>query len=297
MSEPTFPVFIGIGAQKAGTSWLHECLKKHDQIWLPPEKEIHYFDRNPSYPSPNFLYPDQPLKRWFGKEFWNQIYRDKFKDVLKNQFKDKKVFRWYMKYLLLPCSDEWYASLFEEGRNLIRGEITPSYSILNELDVKHVHSVMPECKIVFILRNPVERAWSQFRFLVRMGRMNPEANFDEFKNWVDSPDQRDRSAYLETIARWSNLFGEKQMLVCFYDDIVNEPKELLGKVLAFLGARSDDTAIGAILERGKVNVSPEIDIPEQFQQYLREKYASDLAEMAAELGGPARLWLEESPVS
>lgn len=295
--KKTFPNFLGIGAQKAGTSWLHECLKKHSEIWLPPEKEIHYFDRNPKYSTPNFLHPDQPILRFFGKEMWNGIYRNKCKDVFKDHRKNPEIFRWYLKYLYLPCSDDWYASLFEQGRSKIRGEITPAYSVLDAQDVQHVRDLMPDCKIIFILRNPIERAWSQFRFLVRMGRMNPDASFDEFKTWVDSPDQKDRSAYLDTIDKWTGAFSSAQVLTCFYDDIVAQPQNLLRSTLEFLGAKSDDTTIGAILQRGRVNVSPEIDIPDEFKKYLLEVYASDLVRLSDRLGGPATTWLDEVPKS
>lgn len=44
-SNANQPSFIGIGAQRAGTTWLHECLKEHPEVFLPDEKEIHFFDR------------------------------------------------------------------------------------------------------------------------------------------------------------------------------------------------------------------------------------------------------------
>src|SRR3954451_6343376 len=39
------PDFICIGAQKAGTGWLYEQLRAHPDFWVPPIKELHYFDR------------------------------------------------------------------------------------------------------------------------------------------------------------------------------------------------------------------------------------------------------------
>ena len=47
--------FIGIGAQKSGTSWLYKQFEKSNQIDITPIKELHYFDRSQRYPSPNFL--------------------------------------------------------------------------------------------------------------------------------------------------------------------------------------------------------------------------------------------------
>lgn len=40
------PVFLGIGAQRAATTWLHDCLKQHPELMLPEQKEIHFFDEN-----------------------------------------------------------------------------------------------------------------------------------------------------------------------------------------------------------------------------------------------------------
>ncbi len=37
-----YPDFLGIGAQKSGTTWLHDKLWRHPQVWLPPIKELHH---------------------------------------------------------------------------------------------------------------------------------------------------------------------------------------------------------------------------------------------------------------
>ena len=73
--------FIGIGAQKSGTTWLFNCLNQIDQFTLPPQKEFHYFSKNPKYPSSNhlssFWSQSLPLKLSFLKKllkkpsFWN----------------------------------------------------------------------------------------------------------------------------------------------------------------------------------------------------------------------------------
>ncbi len=39
-----FPDFLCIGAQRSGTTWLHHNLRQHPEIWMPPLKELHYFD-------------------------------------------------------------------------------------------------------------------------------------------------------------------------------------------------------------------------------------------------------------
>ncbi len=84
-SPPTtkIPNFIGLGAQKAGTSWIHACLYEHPQTFMPVEKELHFFSRYycngtewyeslfTRYPpdkisgefSPTYLYDEQTPKR------------------------------------------------------------------------------------------------------------------------------------------------------------------------------------------------------------------------------------------
>ncbi len=42
-----FPDFLGIGAQKSGTTWLYQNLAAHPQVWMPPVKELHYLDHKP----------------------------------------------------------------------------------------------------------------------------------------------------------------------------------------------------------------------------------------------------------
>ena len=45
------PSFLGLGTQKGGTTTLHRLLAGHPQVFLPPCKEVHYFDLNAEKPS------------------------------------------------------------------------------------------------------------------------------------------------------------------------------------------------------------------------------------------------------
>jgi len=62
MIKQTPPTFLGIGAQKARTTWLYDQRIKHPEIWLPPIKEILFFDRSKRYPGPNKLTIQTPFK-------------------------------------------------------------------------------------------------------------------------------------------------------------------------------------------------------------------------------------------
>ena len=61
------PTFLCIGAHKAGTTWLQKVLETHPDVFLPM-KEIHFFDRDPSYPSSNYLVDSSPFTQLMKKE-------------------------------------------------------------------------------------------------------------------------------------------------------------------------------------------------------------------------------------
>jgi Sulfotransferase domain. len=240
------PHFIGIGAQHAGTSWLHECLKKHPQLWLPPEKELHYFDRSPKYPSPSHLAPDQPLLRFLGNDAGNKLFKLRVKAVVKDNLNNPDVLSWYLKYFLLPASDQWYLSLFERGRGKIAGECSPSYAMLELEDVQKIGRLLPNIKVIFILRNPIDRTWSQFRHRIRLRQIDPNISLKEFKEWTDLPSVASRSNYLKTLSIWSSVFKEEQIYIGFYDQISSEPQKFLAGVLDFLGVASDAVTVQSI---------------------------------------------------
>ena len=286
--------FLGIGAQKAGTTWLWEILRAHPQIWLPPRKELHYFDRALDYESPSFLASTHLLTRLFSRAPHDVEFREKCDGALRfaAQMRDWAAFRWSLRYYFGTYSDAWYLSLFAQGGEKLRGEITPAYAILREPDVARIARIMPRLKILFLLRNPVERAWSQVRFDWTRGASSGVGDPERIRAFIDSPVQALRSDYLRTLDIWEAHFPREQMFTGFYDDIAERPTELQADVLRFLGA---DPALGRAREElvRKVHVSKEAEMPPDIRRYLAAKYLPDLAKLSARIGGRATQWLRE----
>src|SRR5687768_1771937 len=112
------PDFLVIGAHRAGTTWLHRVLRKHPALWLPPVKELHYFDQ---------LTAD---RTWQDKKRWFRALRS-----------GRRIFDpWHIGYLFGKRSDAWYANLFRRAqeRGYLTGEITPAYATLNEEILKRI---------------------------------------------------------------------------------------------------------------------------------------------------------------
>ena len=128
----SLPHFLGIGAQKVGTTWLWANLREHPEVWMPPFKEIHYFSRSPAYASPNWLASEGLHSRLFGRQprdiFWRTWLRSRVREHLRRP--NLPLIRWEWRFFFGRYNDDWYASLFEPGQGKVRGEITPAYSIL-----------------------------------------------------------------------------------------------------------------------------------------------------------------------
>ena len=143
-----YPDFIGIGAQKAGTTWLARNLAPHPEIHMP-RKEVHYFDRKMRDRS-------NAVTRFFGKtrndEQWRRQVRRIPSQVMRNPSLEE--LRWNYRYYLRPYDDKWYAQVFEPKKGKVSGEITPAYSVLDRDKVAHVYGLMPDARIIFFMRNP-----------------------------------------------------------------------------------------------------------------------------------------------
>lgn len=273
------PKFICIGAQKAGTSWLYARLSEHPEFNMIPVKEIHYFDRSPCYPSPNTLAETRLLNRSSPGYLKSSICR-----ILRSiRSKDLRLVRWWINYYFQNYSDAWYLKLFDFE---FSGDITPSYSILSRKDVERMHSVTPGSKLIFLMRNPVERAWSHYRF--SFGNSMDLDNLNAFKSFVDSPLQELRSDYLRTIDLYLSYFDSSQLLLGFYDAIIDQPEALLSAILKHIGA-TDTIAHGSLRQIN--NKSKEADIPGEYRNYLENKYRDDIEKLARRYGGYASRWL------
>jgi len=277
--------FIGIGAQKTASSWLWKLLKEHDDIWLPPIKELHYFDRDTSYPSPSFLFSESLRTRLHGQEPHNILFRDKLISTMSQQLlsKDTQKIHWLNKFFFSEFSDEWYVSLFDEGKGKLRGEITPSYSIISQQDIHHIRTLFPELKIILVIRDPVERAWSQARFYMKHNKLALDSSAQEIKAFLDSPAQESRSNYSEILNNWESVYPKEQIFIGFYGDILANSSSFIVKICDFLGVGSKKILQSNALSK-KVNTSPNLALPNEINEYLQSKYSEEREYLISRFG-------------
>lgn len=222
------PDFLGIGAQKAGTTWLDRNLRRHPGIWLPPIKEVHYFDE---------LHVP-------GVRRWSIAARDKHGSrALKEYLKRADDGDWNMRLIAGiavlasgAISDDWYRSIFAmAAKNRACGEITPEYSILPDEGIAHVLRLAPEVRIIFSMRDPIDRCWSHIRMM--MTRANNAYSDAEMEKFSSQNGVLDRSDYVAIIDRWRRHVPEARFLTIFMDDIVTDPIRAIERVCGHLGVR------------------------------------------------------------
>ncbi len=264
------PDFICIGAPRSGTSWLYEVLSRHPAIWLPPIKELHYFDQ----PSGKERYYSHLRTRMISA-FWVK----------------HPLSRFDLTYFLGRRSDAWYCSLFEPARRrgLVTGEITPAYSILDEPSLRHLHALNPQVKLIFIMRDPVMRAWSAVMKMRRKHGLAGLPDVDEAIRYAREPAVWRRTSYVENIERIERVFDREQIFYGFFDDLTRAPNAFVDKLLAFLGVQAGD--IAQMLPRGPVNAaaagrSP----PPEFSRALVTDFLQWVEKLCARFDGPPHEW-------
>jgi hypothetical protein len=195
-----WPNFLIVGTARAGTTSLHEFLGGHADIYMPLQKEPCFFT------------------------FYNE--HPEFKDS-KNRY---------------TTTAENYAALFDGHDEKIMGESSTPYLYFYEKSITNIKQLVPDyrkMKILIVLRDPAERAYSQFMhnrrdlletlsfeeaIAAEKSRMEENWHFDFF--YVD------KGYYYNQVKAFMDNFDHVK--VVFYDALEKNPDKLLQDIYAFL---------------------------------------------------------------
>lgn len=189
------PDFMVIAPPKSGTTWLSNNLSEHPQIFIPPQKEVHYFD----------------------VEWRNH-----------------------------PIQD--YIQEFESGIGRTKGDVTPGYAILPSMAIETIAALRPDMKLIFLMRNPVERAWSHLKhaFAYRQGAFRDETALElgEVSEEVLMQHFMQDEVlmlcdYQAILAHWRPFFAPGQFHLAYFENLVGAPEMYLQTVFHFLGVTED----------------------------------------------------------
>ncbi len=272
---PRMPDFLGIGAQKAGTTWLFHQLRSHPGLYLPPRKELHYFDI-PKHKLSWGRVHDLLIEL---RGSWTQPMLDR-----------PGLVAFLLYYYLAPRGDLWYAGLFAGAENRVRGEITPAYATLRRSTLRAIRALAPDLRFIFLLRDPIDRAWSQARMELSARELASDgACLNAFANRASQL----RSRYTQTLDVYGSVFGRDRIFVGFYDAICQEPTRLLHDIFAFLGVDAeyplDPTVLSERFFCGRTEpLRPRLAV------WLARSYHSELRLLEERLGERPGAWLRRA---
>lgn len=260
------PDFFCIGAQKGGTSWLYQQLESHPDFWMPPVKELHYLDKL------SRIKGAPPPRRRDERDL-------RFPESIKS-------------LSARPYIDlENYGRLFEPKGSLLSGDISPSYSMLNDEVIQRVIGYFPKIKVIFLARDPVERAWSQLSMGVRLQMISPfdVTDSDEVIRNLLNPGVLLLSHPSKIVARWKRYVHLELLRVYFFDDLQKNPAGLRRFVLSFLGADPEKPS-GRLRADYNSEAKEKLQLTDKVRSHVAEFFKEELKACAAELGGPATDW-------
>lgn len=261
------PDFLCVGAQKGGTSWLFHQLTLHPDFWMPPVKEVHYFD------SMSRVKRNNPPR-----------------------CKDERD-QWFMARLMelsaLPYIDlDSYSELFAAKRTLLSGDITPAYSMLNDELIERIVSYFPNLKIIFLARDPVDRAWSQLSMGVRLGNIPAFDSTDpaEVLRNLLSPGVFFRSYPSKIVKRWRRYVRPDLFRIYFFDDLKEDPAGMRRSILSFLGADADKPSGSLKADYNGQAGKEKLPLTDKVRARVAQFFEHELKACAVELGGRAKSW-------
>ncbi len=210
------------------------------------------------------------------------------------EIKEVKYFNLIRRYRDL----NWYLSVFRPGAGKLKGDLTANYALLPRSTIRLIHALRPDLKLIYLMRDPVDRAWSHARFDYRC---HDSAFFaSDVKSIVDVPDKDWKTAfvnpglvlcgdYLGQLERWLEVFDRRQVYIGFFEQIQRAPRDLLNSVFDFLGlatpARIDDEALAERVNAGvSKHLTPELGDclrriygkrTKQFVNFVKQQIALD----------------------
>lgn len=254
---------LGVGAQKAGTSWLHQYLKRNPNADFGFVKEYHIFDA---------LYGDQLTQRL-------DRVKNNVRSILNtNIAKDSDFAQRNVKLLEFYSRPESYFEYFQylvfrDPAISLVGDITPSYSGLSGEIFQHIRDQLLSYdfnpRVVFLMRDPVDRVCSMERFnrknLRKLGEPITKTLDEQVCENFAKYYQRIRTTYQFTIKNIETSFPEEERLFHFYERMWDI--ESIEQICNFL-----DVPLKQPDFTKRVNASPDEEVSEETKKEVAYFY-------------------------
>ncbi|MCF4167029.1 sulfotransferase [Zavarzinia compransoris] len=285
---------ICIGAQKAGTTWLHRMLLGHPAVFAPVFKEIHYFD-SLHVPSEASFHArraanaarrlEQEIRPSRLHEFGLTVVTRVLRHRTARRTVEELEFAAAMKGVTVD--DDWYRGLFAGARaGQRRMDFTTSYAPLPEAGIEHILRLCPDAQVLYLLRHPVARAISHARMqVIRNGLPRTAESVGHF---VDHERVRRHEDYPGIIRRWQAIWPAGRFHLLSYEDIASRPLGLLADVCGIAGIGFEPRCFKDY--RDTVYQGPGIPVDDATRRKLAARYRPLILEMKRDFPQVASHW-------
>ncbi|MEL7012491.1 MAG: sulfotransferase domain-containing protein [Pseudomonadota bacterium] len=132
---------------------------------------------------------------------------------------------------------DWYGRQFTRA-DAVRGEASPNYSKSRDFPgvPERMAQVCPDAKLIYILRDPIDRAQSQFTHSAFMGAISTDLT--EFQSKHEYAHILDGSRYAEQLETYLCYFRKEAILILDFADLISDPQAVMDKVTAHIGVAS-----------------------------------------------------------
>lgn len=246
--------FLGVGAQKSGTSWLSHYFKGHPEILMSPIKEMHFFGNRKS---PNL----KRFKRQLAFQEVQTAFTGNANKTRINHLNNR---------ISVHGDIERYKDYFSKMLKTEKayGEISPAYAFLDKNELTAIYDNFPNCRIIFLMRNPVDRAWSQMRFSHIDDTL--ETLHEKALQRMSEQAYVLRSDYKRTVENLVSVFPRDQIHFAFFEHLFNQ--DAVNKICDFLEVRHE--AADLITKRNAAYAHPlDVKLRHEMKKILKPQYA------------------------
>ncbi|TRW98706.1 sulfotransferase [Paracoccus sp. M683] len=270
---------LGVGAQKCGTSWLHDYLGGHPSCDMGIVKEYHVLDALYVPHCADFL--TRVVKRLGQPDRKPNIGDQERVDFCRD----------------LNSYYDYFGGLLAQDGITVTGDLTPSYSMVPAAGMARIKAGLAErgvqTRVLFLMRDPFERIWSQVRMARREARngrarqsMLQRTEAGQIAKSYDSLHNEARTKYDRTLRAMDQVFDRSEMLVGFYEEMFRP--EFVRSVTDFLGIDYVTPDFGK-----QVNPSAKTDdLPQDLKATIAAHYAGTYNFVADRFGADrlAGIW-------
>lgn len=284
-------VFLyGIGAAKAGTTWLARCLRAHPECALPPIKETHYFD---SVELGTSLWAVDSILRL------RQIVRTGLSEATTGEERQKAarrveaMDRWLSLIASGQRDDATYEALLK-GRLLkhhkVVADITPAYALLGQSAYARMAALNGgQTRFLMILRDPMDRLCSNISMTMEK---RAERGVDPMSFRADTiaklsagkdTEELARSDYAKTLRRLDASVPEQKRLTVYFEDLFQD--ETMKRISDFIGL---DAPIEPLVQ--KINQGRDFDLSEAERAALAPRLKAQYEDALTRFGRVPERW-------